>query len=120
MKAKVIRSDFEVGPSAYRLFGEDWVLANSVPHPSGQVTFGRKRRIFKPGTVLSFDKAFRLVQNGVCVPVDQECRQRAGLTEEQMRDRQARYERMQESGSLMEELEARENAIPITDDEDDE
>jgi len=117
MKAKIIRDDCELGPSAYQRDSE-FANANSVE--SGQVFAGTPVRRWKPGTVLSHPQAYMLVRMGVAEPADDECRKAAGLSASQEADVKAAYDRLQESGSYEKEIVTRENAIPITDDEDDE
>lgn len=45
------------------------------------------------GTIIDHPKAFRLVQMGVAVPEDDECRDRAGMTPERMEQAKLAYER---------------------------
>lgn len=89
MKAKLIRDDLEFGPTAEKVYGENFVAENSV------VTNGI--RYVKPGMVIDHPDAFRLVQNGVAIPADAECEQRAGnLTAEQLDEKQQAYEETNE------------------------
>jgi hypothetical protein len=46
------------------------------------------------GTVIDDPRAFRLVQNGMATPEDDECRARSGMTDEQMLAAQEARKRM--------------------------
>lgn len=39
---------------------------------------------WKPGDVIEHPECWRLVRFGICKPFDEECRQRAGMTDEQI------------------------------------
>jgi hypothetical protein len=45
-----------------------------------------------PGTILDHPEAWQLVRTGAAKPADEECRIKAGLTDEQMKDHQRRHE----------------------------
>lgn len=51
--------------------------------------------MFPTGTEIEHPDAWRLVRMGVADPVDDECREAAGLTPEQIAERQARYEKLE-------------------------
>lgn len=90
MKAQIIRSDMEVVIAhAARLYGHEFIGENTTAMP------GRRGALaFKPGTVLDHPQAYRLVQQGCAIPADEECRAKAGLSDEEIAVRQQHYERL--------------------------
>mgnify|MGYP003334331511 FL=1 len=50
------------------------------------------------GTVTEHPDCYMLVQMGVCEPVDDECRQRADMTDEQMQAAQDAYRKLMKIG----------------------
>ena len=82
MKAKFIRDDMR--------------YTGSEPYPEG-VSIRKHRNKMLPmwdvGAVVSHPNAFRLVQEGVAEPVDEECEVAAGVSPEQMRVKAHAYER---------------------------
>lgn len=53
-----------------------------------------KRRFWKQGGIVDHPKAYRLVQMGVAVPADEECKEAANMSPEQMKEAQHGAERL--------------------------
>lgn len=87
MKAKFIRDDMQVTPGAdvpARLTVERKVMQN------GQY---QMVRFWKKGAVWEHPDVYWQVRQGTAIPVDEECRDAAGMSEEAMQRAQAAYER---------------------------
>lgn len=78
-----------------RQVGKRYLIPHSIPKPKG--------------TIIDDPEAFKLVQNGVAIPHDDECRIAAGMTAEQMAAAQQAYQDLEDGTDLaeyFEELEA--------------
>ncbi len=53
-----------------------------------------KLRFWKQGALIDDSRCFRLVQMGVAIPADDECREAAGMTPEQIRKAKHGYSRL--------------------------
>jgi hypothetical protein len=91
MKAKIVRDDIEVNPAA------------TTPEVIRELCVLRKLRrngrdVMRPhwkmGAVIDFPDCYWLVRQGVAIPADEECEQRAGVTPEEMAVAQSAYERV--------------------------
>ena len=121
MKAKIIRSDLDIcEKAALILYGEEFIAANSIPHPSGQRLSGKVIRRWKWGTILDWPGAYKSVRVGTAIPADEECRESTGFSKEQLADAQARYDKLMRDGSYTEEIIAKANAPKFIDEDDDE
>ena len=121
MKCKLIRADLDIcEKAAIELYGEEFIAANSIPHPSGQKLSGKVIRRWKWGTILDWPGAYKSVRVGTAIPEDDECREATGYTKEQLADAQARYEKLMQDGSYAEEITAKANTPQFIDEDDDE
>lgn len=89
MQAEIIRDDIEINPAA------------TTPEVIGRLAVYRKvrrnqrdvmRPFWKVGAVLDFPDCHYLVRQGCAIPVDDECKERCGMTPEQMALAQKVYE----------------------------
>ena len=85
----------------------DMEAANRQEYPDG---------IIPNGTVIDHPDCFKLVQFGVAIPADDECRAKANCTEGQMQAAQAAYEKV-ERGIHPEDYEAFDQGLMIGYDE---
>lgn len=92
MRCKLIRPDMVVsypgGVNALPPELREQVVVLDV-FANGKV---RPRAFFKVGTILDFPDCWRLVQQGCALPDDDECREKADRTPEQLSRAQAVYE----------------------------
>jgi len=93
MQAKLIRNDLEI-PPGHPGVSEEFFLKNSVPKNVFRNSRTRPVMFWKEGTVFNTPDCFKLVQQGVALPVDDECRDRAGMDPERMAAAQRAYERV--------------------------
>lgn len=87
MKCRLLLEMDVINP-AYNQRDHDTVTASGKPY--------RVPRFVKapPGTQIDDPHCWRLVLLGVAEPADDECREAAGLTPEQIADRTVRYQRL--------------------------
>lgn len=93
MKAKLIRGDLAVAPKS-AAYSADFVESNSREDPANP-----KGRVWNWGTVLEGPLVWQLCCQGVALPDDDECREVAGLTDQQLGELQAAYELLKQDGS---------------------
>lgn len=73
MKCELVRDDLEcVSPTP----DEEQTVIEEIMRNGKKV----KRRFWKRGSIIDDPKAFRLVQMGVAVPADEECKNAAGMS----------------------------------------
>lgn len=89
MKCKLLRDDLEVSQADPRQM-EGQTTVKRVKRNNRMVD----RLFWKAGAVLSHPQAFRMVQHGVAVPHDEECRLAANMTTEGMAAAKHAYERL--------------------------
>lgn len=87
MKAKLLRPLVGKDPAS-----PEAQKTATFPEPPKQDAKGRW--VYPAGTVLDHWQAFRLVQQGVAVAVDDECQRAASRTKEQLASAQHAYERL--------------------------
>jgi len=89
MKAELIRDDLEVGPNAVPEMVEQHAELRTV-RVNGR---DRKRLFWKLGTIIEHPRAVRLVQQGVALPADDECREAADMSLTDLMAAQKAYEK---------------------------
>ena len=89
MQAELIRDDLEVGPNAAPELVERQAELRTV-RVNGR---DRKRLHWKRGTIIDNPRAVRLVQQGVALPADDECREAADMSPADLQAAQQAYER---------------------------
>ena len=87
MKATLIRDDLEC-------IGKDPDIDQTEVREVKKNGRMVKRRFWKVGAIVTDPRTFRLVQMGVAVPADDECRDRADMTQEAMDAAKIAYERV--------------------------
>lgn len=90
MQAVLIRDDLAVGPNAKADSVREWAEMREVTVNGRR----RKRLYWKRGAIINNPRAFRLVQQGVAIPHDDECRLAAECSEDQLAAAQKAYERV--------------------------
>lgn len=90
MKCKVIREDLEIAPNAPANKTDGQSVVRSVMR-NGQMT---DVLFWKKDAIIDHPQAFRLVQQGVALPADEECKTAARRNEEQLTASQMAYERV--------------------------
>lgn len=72
------------------------------------------------GTIIDNPEAYKLVQNGVAIPADDECRIAAGMTVKQMQEAQQAYEDLESGKDIQDYLDELEEEEEEEDDEEEE
>lgn len=86
MKAKLIRDDLEVAPSAKDREG---IEVREIPRNGGI----RPVRLWKIGSIIDHPDSYILVRQGIAEPADEECRDKAAVSPEQFARAKHAYER---------------------------
>jgi hypothetical protein len=87
MKCELIRDDLECTAKEP---DESQTVIKEILR-SGKIV---KRRFWNSGAMIDDSRCFRLVQMGVAIPADDECREAAGMTPEQIRAAKHAYGRL--------------------------
>lgn len=90
MKCKIIRDDIEVAPDAPHEVVKEQAVLKTIFRNHRHV----QRLHWKHGAVLEHPQAFWLVRQGIAIPADEECAEKAGRTADQMAAAQKAYERV--------------------------
>lgn len=93
MQAKLIRDDLEI-PKGHPGVSQDFFQKNCAVKTVKRN--GRMRHVmfWKEGTMFSTPDCYKLVRQGAALPIDDECREAAGMDAEQMASAQRAYERL--------------------------
>jgi hypothetical protein len=90
MKCKLIR-EMEVAPGA---MPQAFVAANATMRVETRNQRPKHVLYWKVGTVFDLPDSFYLVRMGCAIPEDDECRERADMSDEQMATAQSQYEKV--------------------------
>ncbi len=118
MKCKLIRTDLDVSPQAFDLYGKEFVIANSSETGQKLKLRGKVRdlRRWNWGTVLDSEYAAKQCRQGIAIPADDECREACGMSDAELIEKQRKYEKLSTDGSYEEDL-RRKNAPKVVDEE---
>ena len=91
MKAQIIRDDIEVSPA---FADQEDLQPLIVRKPMMRDGWTQQAPHWRNGAILEFPDCHYLVRQGVAIPADEKCAQRARRTPEQMKKAQYAYERL--------------------------
>lgn len=106
MQCKLVR-ELEVAPG---VMPPEFVTANAVARMRKRNMRMRPVLFWKVGTVFDLPDSFLLVRNGCALPLDDECRERCEMTDEEIAAAQQTYERT-EKGIHPEDFNLYDNGI---------
>ncbi len=90
MQCKLVR-ELEVAPGA---MPQEFVSSHSIVRMRRRNKKTQPVVFWKVGTIFDLPDAYRLVQHGCALPVDDECRAATGMTDEEIAEAQRAYERL--------------------------
>mgnify|MGYP003344729540 FL=1 len=92
MKAKIIREDIEISPSAVLTEEEQAQTVDRIVWRNGEDT---PATFWRLGAIVERPDSYMLCRLGVAEPADEECQRRAGMTPQQYRDAQHASRRLE-------------------------